>query len=389
VTPRGDFATELAIQADGKMVVVGGASWEKNPKFVLLRYNADGTLDTSFGGDGKVTTDFTRREDAAWGIAIQADGRIVAAGDAGLRTGNSRFAIARYNADGTLDSNFGGDGKVTTQFTRKDDPASSLVIQADGRIVVAGGASHNGTNPNFALARYNADGTLDTSFGGDGKVITDFGRRHDYANAIAVQTDGKLLAGGITRFSRTRGRSRFALVRYNVDGTLDTGFSSDGRVTTDFSGWHDSVQGLAVQADGKIVAGGIAASGGSNPKFALARYNQDGGLDATFGGDGRVTTDFTAGYDEAWEIELQPDGKIVAGGDTAGGGGRFAIARYEINGILDPTFSGDGKAVTNFTPYDDFANGLALQADGSIVLVGASGWGGSNPKVALTRYLAA
>jgi uncharacterized delta-60 repeat protein len=235
VTPRGDFATEVAIQADGKIVVVGGASWEKNPKFVVLRYNADGTLDTSFGGDGRVTTDFTRTEDAAWGVAIQADGKIVAAGDAGLRTGNSRFAVARYNADGTLDTSFGGDGKVTTQFTRKDDPVSSLVIQVDGKIVVAGGASHNGTNPNFALARYNADGTLDASFGGDGKVTSDFGGRRDYANAVAVQADGKLLEGGITRFSRTAGRSRFALVRYNADGTLDTGFSSDGRVTTDFT----------------------------------------------------------------------------------------------------------------------------------------------------------
>lgn len=387
VTARGDFATQVAIQADGKVVVVGGASWEKNPKFVLLRYNADGTLDPSFGGDGKVTTDFTRREDAAWGVAIQADGKIVAAGDAGFRTGNSRFAVARYNIDGTLDTSFGGDGKVTTQFTRKDDPVSGLVIQADGKIVVAGSAAWNGTNPNFALARYNGDGTLDTSFGSDGKVTTDYGRRHDFVNDVAVQADGKLVAGGISGFSKAAGRGRFALARYNADGTLDIGFSADGKLTTDFTRWNDSVQGLAVQADGKVVAAGIAGYNGSNPKFALARYNAGGGLDATFGGDGKVTTDFTAGYDEAWDVELQPDGKIVAGGDTAGAGGRFAVARYDTSGALDTTFSGDGRAVTNFSRHDDFAYGLALQADGSIVLAGGSGWGGSNPTVALARYL--
>jgi uncharacterized delta-60 repeat protein len=389
VTARGDFATEVATQADGKIVVVGGASWGKNPKFVLLRYNADGTLDTSFGGDGKVTTNFTRRQDVAFGVAIQADGKIVAAGDAGLRTGNSRFGVARYNADGTLDTTFGGDGKVTTQFTRKDDPVSSLVIQADGRIVVAGGAAWNGTNGNFALARYNADGTLDTSFGGDGKVTSDFGGRREFANAVTVQADGKLLAGGLVRFSKTAGRNRFELVRYNVDGTRDTGFSSDGRATTDFTRWHDSVQGLAVQADGKIVAAGVAGYGGSNPNFALARYDQDGALDATFGGDGKVTTNFTAGYDEAWDVELQPDGKIVAGGDTAGKGGRFAIARYDTDGALDVTFSGDGRAVTNFTRHDDFAYGLALQADGNALRVGASGWGGPNPRIAAARYMGA
>jgi uncharacterized delta-60 repeat protein len=354
---------------------------------VILRYNADGTLDTTFGGDGRVTTDFTRAEGAAWGVAIQADGEIVAAGDAGLRTGNSRFAVARYNTDGTLDTSFGGDGKVTTQFTRKDDPVSSLVVQTDGKIVLAGGASPNGTNPNFALARYNADGRLDMSFGGDGKVTSDFGGRHDYANAVALQADGKLLAGGVTTFSRTAGRSRLALVRYNADGTLDTGFSNDGRVTTDFTRLHDSVQGLAVQADGKVVAGGIAAFGGSNPNFALARYYADGTLDASFSGDGKVTTDFTGGYDEAWDVELQPDGKIVAGGAAAGLGGRFVIARYDTSGALDSTFNGGGFAATDFTRHDDFGNGLALQADGNLMLVGGSGWGGSNPKIALARYL--
>ena len=389
VTARGDMATSVAVQADGKIVVAGGAGWYKNPRFVLVRYNADGTLDTNFGGDGKVTTDFTRAEDAAWGIAIQADGKIVAAGDAALGTGNSRFAVARYNADGMLDTSFSGDGKVTTQFTRHDDPVAGLAMQADGKIVVSGGAAYDGPNSNFALARYNSDGTLDLTFGGDGKVTTDFVGRHDFANAVAIQADDKVVAGGFAGFSRTRGKARFGVARYNADGTLDTSFSSDGKLTTDFTRGDDSVQGVAVQSDGSIVAVGIAAFATTKATFTLARYTQDGVLDASFGGDGKVRTAFNGNAAYAYDVVLQPDGKIVAAGVAAGRGGRFAIARYGTGGALDATFSGDGMAMTNFTSHNDFAFGLTQQADGNLVLAGGSDWRGSNPKVALARYLAA
>jgi uncharacterized delta-60 repeat protein len=388
VTARGDFATNVAIQVDGKIVVVGAAQWGKDPKFVLLRYNPDGTLDTSFSGDGKVTTNFTRLEDAAWAVVIQSDGRIVAAGDAGFGTGNSRFAVARYNADGTLDTTFGGDGKVTTQFTRHDDPVAAAALQPDGKIVVSGGANWGGGESNFALARYNTDGTLDPSFGGDGRVTADFARRGDYANAVVVQADGKLVAGGYATYSRTNGFNRFAVARYNADGTLDTSFSGDGKQTTDFTRRNDPALDLTLQPDGKIVAAGISKADGSNPNVALARYNADGTLDASFSGDGKVTTDFSGGYDQAYAVALQPDGKIVVGGATAGLGGRFLIARYDTSGALDSTFNGGGFAATNFTRHDDFAYGLALQADGNLVLVGGSGWGGSNlGKIALARYL--
>ena len=387
VTVRGDTGTTVAVQTDGKIVVAGGAGWDKNPRFVLIRYNADGTLDTSFGGDGKVTTDFTRAEDAAWGIAIQADGKIVAAGDAALGTGNSRFAVARYNADGALDASFGGDGKVTTQFTRHNDPVAGLAMQADGKIVVSGGAAHDGPNSNFALARYNSDGTLDLTFGGDGRVTTDFVGRHDFANAVAVQADGKVVAGGLAGFSRTRGKGRFALARYNADGTPDTAFSADGKLTTNFTRGDDSVQGVALQSDGSIVTVGIAAFATSNATFALARFSQGGALDASFGGDGKVRTAFNGSAAYAYDVVLQPDGKIVAGGVAAGQGGRFAIARYGTGGALDATFSGDGRAMTNFTSHNDFAYGLAQQADGNLVLAGGSNWGRPNPKVALARYL--
>ena len=342
-SPRDDFAAAIAIQADGKIVVAAtSASDGRNPRFALVRYNVDGTLDTTFGGDGRVTTDFTPREDAAWGVAIQADGKIVAAGDAGLGRGNSRFAVARYNTNGTLDTTFGGDGKVTTEFTGKDDPVAGLAIQADGKIIVSGAAALNGSNPRIALARYGVDGTLDTAFGGDGRVTTDVvAGAFEFANAVAVQADGKIIAGGLAFHQATW--LDFAVVRYTDDGSLDPTFSGDGKVRTNFTSQHDSVQNLAIQPDGKIVAAGIAGDSGPNARFALARYSADGTLDPSFSGDGTLMTDFTSGYDGGLDVGLQSDGKIVVAGKAAGRGGRFALTRYATDGTLDSTFSGDGK----------------------------------------------
>jgi uncharacterized delta-60 repeat protein len=389
LSARGDFAAAVAVQTDGKIVVAGSAAFDgRNPKFALVRYKPNGTLDTSFGGDGKVVTNFTSGEDAVYGVAIQSDGKIVAAGDAGLRTGNSKFAVARYETDGNLDTTFGGgDGKVTTNWTSGNDPVSSLLLQPDGKIVIAGGVGHNFRNPKLAVARYETDGDLDPTFGnGDGKVRTDVTARRDFANAVTLQGDGKIIAGGLGVPSGSR--AVFELVRYNDDGTLDTSFSGDGKRTTNFTRLDDSVQGIVVLPDTDIVAGGIANFGRFNARFALARYNADGTFETTFGGDGKVTTELTAGDDEAWDIVLQPGGKVVAGGEARGRGGRFAAVRYLSDGSLDPAFSSDGKAFVNFTTRDDFAFGLTQQpADGNLVLAGGSGWGGSNPKFAVARLL--
>jgi uncharacterized delta-60 repeat protein len=385
-TAKNDSAWTAAIQADGK-IVVGGEAAGSRFRFALARFNTDGTLDTTFGGDGRVTTDFTPWYDAVWGLAIQADGKIVAGGDAGLGSGNSRFAVARYNSDGSLDTSFSGDGKATAHLTTKDDPGSGLALQEDGKIVLAGGASANGRNPRLAVARFDVDGSLDATFSGDGKVAVDLtaGSAADFANAVVVQEDGNIVAGGIAAVN-----ARFALVRFMANGTLDTTFSGDGKVMTDFSPVSDVVLGLALQADGRIVAAGNAGGGGSDPRFALARYNTNGTLDTTFSGDGKVTTQFTRAWDSAHGAAMQLDGKIVAVGGAAGLGFRFALARYNTDGSLDPTFSGDGKVITNFTLREDFARGVAIQDDESIVVSGYSGWSrGGNAKFALARYLAA
>jgi uncharacterized delta-60 repeat protein len=390
-TSRADAAFDVALQVDERIVAAGGSAFDgTNPKFAVARYNTDGTLDTSFGGDGKVTTDLTSRADAVFGVAIQADQKIVAAGDAGIGGANSKFGVVRYNVDGTLDTSFGGDGKVTTDFTSRLDSVAGLAIQTDGKILVSGGSGVDGSNPKFALARYNTDGTLDTSFGGDGKVTTDFTSRLDFANSVAVQDDAKIVAAGLARPSGSR--AKFALARYNIDGTLDTSFGGDGKVTTGFTSAADSAQKVVIQGDSKLVAAGIAGSLGSNPKFAVARYNTDGTLDTAFGGDGKVTTDFTSRFDGAFGAGLQADGKIVAAGESGLGGAgsnpKVALARYNIDGTLDTAFSGDGKVTTDFTSREDFSRGVAIQTDGNIVLAGGSGLGGTNAKFALARYLA-
>jgi uncharacterized delta-60 repeat protein len=389
ISARGDFAAAVAVQTDGKIVVAGSAAYDTtDPKWALTRYNADGTIDMPFGGgDGKVITNFTGGEDAVYGLAIQPDGKIVAAGDAGLRTGNSKFAVARYNDDGTLDTSFGDDGKVTTSFSSGDDPVSSLLLQPTDEIVVVGGAAQNHANPKVAVARYLSDGSLDPSFSSDGKVMTDVSTAKDYGNAVVLQSDGKIVVGGLAAVSGSR--ASFELIRYGGDGSLDSSFSGNGKLTTNFTARDDSVQGVVVRSDLDIVAGGIAGSGGSNAKFALAYYQPDGTLDTSFGGgDGKVTTDITGGYDAAWDLVIQPDDKVVAGGEASGSGGRFAAARYLTDGALDPAFDGDGRMTVDFTTRSDFAFGLARQpADGNFVLVGGSGWRGSNPKFAVARLL--
>jgi uncharacterized delta-60 repeat protein len=344
-----DGANGVAIQADGK-IVAAGFRRNQASDFALARYNPDGSLDPTFDGDGKVLTDFGGF-DFALGVAIQTDGKIVAAGFAGAGANPSNFALARYNADGSLDPSFDGDGRVMTAF--------GVAIQADGKIVAAG-RSYAGARPfDFALARYNPDGSLDPSFDGDGRVLTGFGG-DESAFDVAIQADGKIVAAGAGGAN-----GNFLLARYLPDGGLDPSFGGDGRVATDF-GRADSAFGLAIQADGKIVAaGGSFTSFGPAADFALARYNPGGGLDPTFDGDGRVVTDFGA-FDAARSVAIQTDGKIVAVGDS---GEDFALARYNPNGSLDASFGGDGSVVTDFGA-EDVGNAIAIQVDGKIVAAG-------------------
>ena len=247
------------------------------------------------------------------------------------------FSTAAMAAPGDLDPTFSGDGKQTTDL---GGGANGVAIQPDGKIVVVG-ASGDG---NFALARYNPNGSLDRSFSGNGKQRTDFGGR-DRAKGVAIQADGKIVAVGLGG----RREFEFALARYNPNGSLDRSFSGNGRQRTAF-GRSAFANGVAIQADGKIVAAGTA-TGQFRLDFALARYLPNGSLDRSFSGDGKQTTDFGAD-DVAKAVAVQADGKIVAVGVGRAFAeiGDFALARYNPNGSLDRSFSGDGKQTTSFAP---------------------------------------
>ncbi len=362
----GATAGGMAIQSDGKIVVVGeGSAGNGTWDFAVVRRNTDGSLDTSFGGTGIVITPVGNSQDRAESVAIQADGKIVAAGYSYNDGIGISFGVVRYNPNGSLDTSFNGTGKVITSFG--SSIANDLAIQADGKIVVAGSSGNN----SFAIVRYNADGSLDTTFNGTGKVITPGGG----ASSVAIQADGKIIAAG---------SSPFTLVRYNTDGTLDTSFNGTGKVITSVGNAGSGAEELTIQPDGKIVAAGNAV--GANNDFAFVRYNPNGSLDTSFGGTGKIIIPIGNSFDYAYSAAIQADGKIVAAGSSSNNlGSDFAVVRLNPNGSLDTTFNGTGKVTTAFGGQD-FAVATAIQADGKIVVAGAIDYGSDFYQFALVRY---
>jgi uncharacterized delta-60 repeat protein len=382
-TPIGSSFSDgyaVAVQSDGKIVVAGAASNGRDNDFAVARYNADGTLDTSGfgGGTGIVTTGVGPGNDQIHAVTIDGNGKIVAAGYAS-NGADLDFALVRYNSDGGLDANFGGGtGKVLTPVGSSRDIANAVAVDGNGMIVAAGLADTINSTA-FAVARYNAAGTLDTTFGGgSGIVTTSIGGSFDVIGGIAIQPDNKIAAGGVAFRGGSVGYD-FALARYNTDGTLDAGFgpADNGWSVTDFNKTEDQIRAIALQPDGKIVAVGFTDGGASGHDFALARYDANGSLDASFGNGGLASTPFGNLSDQAYGVVLQPDDKIVVAGYTDSGivslsDHNFALARYHPDGSPDPGFGEGGKAVSFLTVVDDEARGVALQSDGKIVAAGFS-----------------
>jgi uncharacterized delta-60 repeat protein len=384
-----DDGYTVAIQPDGKIVVAGEAGvGGRNTRMAIVRYDTDGSLDTSFGGaDGKVTIDFTPSNDFAYAVRIQPDGKIVLAGAAGYFKPDSRFALARLTPDGSLDPTFGGDGTVTTNVTPSYDWANGMALQPNGKLVLVGSISAGPSNGKIGVLRYRPNGSLDAGFSGDGIVRVDPTPTYDDGLAVGLESDGQIIIAGGAGFDGPN--ERFVAYAFHHDGSLDPTFGGDGKVLTDVTPAADVPFGIAIQGDGNIVvAGGAALGNHMDPKFALVRYERDGSLDPAFAGDGTVITNFTPYDDGAYSVALDPDGNIVAAG-LAGNNGpapRFAVARYLTDGTLDATFGGDGKVSTNISSHFDSAWSVATQADGSIVCSGVAGSGGSHASIAVVRY---
>ena len=373
-----DYALSGTVQPDGKIVVAGYSSNGSENDIALVRYNADGSLDTSFGNDGSVTTSLGASNDVGQSVAVQADGKIIVAGYS-ENGSDYDFALVRYNTDGSLDTSFGSGGIVTTQVAG-DDVGLSVVIQPDGKLVVSG---YGGFHPdqNFALVRYNADGSLDASFGSGGKVTTSVLPSDDVGYSVIVQPDGKLVVAGRTY---NGSNNDFALVRYNADGSLDAGFGDSGIVTTLVGSSHEEGYSVAIQPDGKLVVSGYSRIG-SNEDFALVRYNTDGSLDTSFGSGGVVTTAVGASRDGGLNVAIQPDGKLVVAGYSLGSTYDFALVRYNADGSLDTSFGSGGIVTTEVGTSDDLGYSVTIQPDGKLVVTGYSS-NGLDADFAVVRY---
>jgi uncharacterized delta-60 repeat protein len=393
-----DIAYAIAIQSDGKLVS-GGTTYVNNDytheDFAVSRQNPDGTLDTTFGVGGLVTTDFPNRAAVISSVVVQPDGKILVAGGAFPQfTALGKFTLVRYNPDGSLDGSFGSGGIVSSTFPGVGSYAFALALQPDGKILAAGTAfleffTGGNSKTDFAIARYNPDGTPDGTFGIHGQLTTDFDGFSDEIFAILVQPDGKLVAVGSAVSSGQF--YDFAAVRYLSNGTIDSSFGVGGKVRTDFgNNGFDQARAAALQPDGKILAAGftIYNSGLSQP-FALARYNGDGSIDSSFDGDGLLQIDFGSFSQTAYEVLLQPDGKILTAGypNTESSDSDFLLARCNPDGSLDPTFGHAGKVRTSFGDLNGGAYGAVLQPDGKIVAAGFNATFTANSvEFALARY---
>ncbi|HEV7643971.1 MAG TPA: hypothetical protein VGO50_08535 [Pyrinomonadaceae bacterium] len=360
--------TDILVQPDGKVlaavtsqVFVGGMS------FALRRLNPDGSMDMTFGNAGMVTTLFITPQQSSTGeirsLALQPDGKILAGGYSVDAQGAETFTIVRYNPNGTLDTSFGVDGKSAIDF---DVPClgNHLAIAPDGKIILAGSQKtiNNVGTLSVMVARYNSNGTRDTSFDTDGYTITTLLDWNSSVTGLQVQPDGKMIVAG-----RTKTGSNFGMMRFNIDGSVDTSFGTGGLATTIIGTGTSNIAAIELLPDGRILAGGTASNSGTTD-FALARYNTDGSLDTSFDGDGMVLTPVGAGNDTLRGIVVQSDGKIVAVGSSSND---FSFARWNIDGSVDTTFGTNGKTIVNLGGTET-ASGLALDPLGRATFAGRS-----------------
>lgn len=378
-TPKRGFGGDrsaMAVQADGKIVMVGGTFTD----FILARFNADGSLDTTFGIDGKVTTDMGGgpfEQEEALGVAIQADGKIVVVGHTSIPTSPPApnlpptFALARYDGTGILDANFGSGGRVSANV---NGIARAVAIQPDGKIVVAGDVSFPSSNgsdfSDFTVARFNSNGTLDLGFGGSGtgQVATDIGSSTNSAGNIVLQPNGAIVVSG-KPLGDQPGFDHTDVARYTANGVLDAGFGSGGKLTI---AGADVGQGLVRQADGRLVLVGrvVDPVAPATSRFLLKRLNVDGTPDTGFGSAGTVDSTFTQNATAA-SVALQADGKIVVVGSNAfTSNPNFLVARYGADGSVDLGFGIGGTVSIDFFGFSDGGENVLVQSDGKILVSG-------------------
>jgi uncharacterized delta-60 repeat protein len=333
----GEYCRGMALQSDGRIVLAGETHINNLGDFALARLNTDGSLDTTFGVGGKVVTDLGTSYEYANAVAVQADGKIIAAGKiVNGDIANANFAMVRYDEDGEVDTDFGNNG-IANSSVRDEDEATGIIIMPDGKIVLGGFAAVTAKG-DYAMVRFLEDGTEDKSFGVGGKVVTDLeGVGHsDLQTCMLLDNDGKILLGGAANYNFFEGVSYMGVVRYDSEGSLDPSFGTGGIYILQL-GSISEVAAMAQQPDGKYLLAGRSNGVNITNQWILARIKNEGGLDSIFGNNGIVATNVSGSQnEEAWEIQLQNDSKIVLGGVPGDfQNSDFTLARYIADFIME------------------------------------------------------
>ncbi len=318
-----DIAYAIAIQSDGKILVGGQAGSTGNLNFAVIRLSTSGALDDSYGAGGIMTANFNNQDDIVRAMALDSNGKLVVTGPSTSLTGNMRFAVVRFNTDGSLDTSFDTDGKATYQpVSEADNDAYAIAIQSNGKIVVAGGTVSGSYQ--FSVMRISSAGALDTTFDTDGYALVDVTGGTDIAKAMKIDSSGNIVLAG------SNSGSTMTVVKLSSAGALDTAFDTDGIATVDIGTGADDAAALAIDSSGYIIVAGFATN--TDKDFGLARLSSTGSLDATFDGDGKIATDYALGatnHNSIFGLALQSDGKIVAVGDyDTGANADLAVFRY-------------------------------------------------------------
>ena len=392
VLAASDIATDGLVLPDGRIMVCGiGVTSGTNSSFLLLRYLPSGVLDSNFGTSGVVAIGFGGTSTGATCLARQSDGKLVVGGS--FTSGGNRFtAIVRVDSAGALDPSFGTGGKVA-QLVGPIGDVDDLLIQPDGKVVIAGSFRVSGTTTYMGLRRYDSNGVIDGGFGVSGTVTRGPGT-DNHAYAIALQPDGKLVAVGITDLGGGLG-AEFLTFRFKPNGTPDSTFASFGRAITDVSGLSDIARSVAIMPGGRILVGGYTGlAGNTSQRFAVARFRSDGVLDTGFDGDGIALSSVVGatGYTFLEDMTLLTSGRILLGGQTTnlGTSDDFALARMDSTGAMDTTFGTAG--ISTLDPSGggrDYIQHLAWQSDGRFIAIGQAGGSlfPNGPRIALARYL--
>lgn len=385
-----DEAFVVKAQNDRKLVVAGLSMQSGNNDFALTRLNADGSLDQSFGDNGKIVQTLGPYSDYITDIGFQSDGKIIAMGNSysinAASEVKSVIAVCRYNVDGTIDNTFGNDGKVTIDLPGAYDIANAGDIQGDNKIIVVGYTGLIGSR-DFFIIRLNPDGSMDNSFGSGGQKIVDFGDSDDEAKSVIISNDGKIYAAGYSLDNNTL-RSEMAVVCLNPDGSFHSDFST-GKVNVLLGGIGSEATSIALTSSNEVIVSGYNATATAD-NFALVKLSKTGELVWSFGDIGRVFTNLGSNSSQSRSMTIQQDDKIVVSGYNVPNGSiraDFATVRYNSDGSIDEEFGDNGIVLTDFTGFDEIVESCIVQSDDKIVLGGSFTLFNNPRDFSIVRYL--